>query len=383
MANSASDTRRGTLTRRPLLLVAVGCCLQRSCAADPRIRELDPVDLIAHLRASDRRLVRPSPDEVTLRRREDGYTADRLQQSVRTLCDASARSSRRQNAAEIAVLCTTDHPSNRQLIGSDACVAGALVELVKATTGAEEHTLRHRRAASARLNNAAAAAAEAIWILSFNHAANHAAFVAAGAVEALSELIVSSPLSKPDAPSSAAARLAIKDSSAVMWAAAALQNLAASYCETADGRCRWRWQMGAAGDGEALVPDGAFVVDAEPARARALRVDGLLAALSAHVCSWTGDVAKRGKRLPWPATATVAIADNAPSIIPWAAAGALKNLALSRETLAQLPSSTVACLCALSASPDWLESSKSQAALLHLGRTDDCKRADEAQKGEL
>ena len=26
-----------------------------------------------------------------------------------------------------------------------------------------------------------------------------------------------------------------------MWAAAALQNLAASYCDTQDGRCSWRW----------------------------------------------------------------------------------------------------------------------------------------------
>ena len=366
---------------RPLRLLVAGCCLQPGDTVDPRIRELDPTDLIAHLRASDHRLVRPSPTEGTLRRREEGCTPDRLQELIRTLCDANEKISRRQDAAHIAALCTTDHPTNRQLIGGEACVAGALVALVKATTGAEEHNTMSRRAASARLNGAAAAAAEAIWILSFNHAANHAAFVAAGAVESLSELIVSSALTKAPPPSSPLARIASRESSVVMWAAAALQNLAASYCETADGRCRWHWQKDVGGDAR-LVADGLFVVDAEPARARALRVDGLLGALSTLVCSWTGDIRKRGKQLPWPATATVFPPNNVPSIIPWAAAGALKNLALSSETHTQLPPTAARCLCALSASPDWLESSKSQAALVHLGRAHECKRT-EPHGGEL
>ena len=49
----------------------------------------------------------------------------------------------------------------------------------------------------------------------------------------------------------------------------------------------------------------------------------------------------------------------------WAAAGALKNLALSpqtAETILHAPRAA-ACLCALARSPDWLEHSKARAAL--------------------
>ena len=76
---------------------------------------------------------------------------------------------------------------------------------------------------------AAESAAEAIWSLSFSHAHNHAALIDAGAIEALAGMVSARDLLGIRTPPRAA-----------MWAAAALQNLAASYCETADGRCVWR-----------------------------------------------------------------------------------------------------------------------------------------------
>ena len=63
----------------------------------------------------------------------------------------------------------------------------------------------------------------------------------------------------------------------------------------------------------------------------------------------------------------------APGIGAWAAAGALKNLALSSRVRAALQGSAAPhALCALRASKCWLQSSKSQAALRHLD-VDSCE----------
>ena len=67
----------------------------------------------------------------------------------------------------------------------------------------------------------------------------------------------------------------------------------------------------------------------------------------------------------WPSQARVA--DRLKSgITAWAAAGLVKNLALSIPVQQELHGA-IPCLCQLSHSPDWLENSKSAAALQHLG----------------
>ena len=70
---------------------------------------------------------------------------------------------------------------------------------------------------------------------------------------------------------------------------------------------------------------------------------------------------------PWPSTANVQNRDKA-SVVPWAAAGALKNLALSEGAVFDIlmHKDTARCLCRLKKSSDWLESSKSSAALYFL-----------------
>ena len=107
-------------------------------------------------------------------------------------------------------------------------------------------------------------------------------------------------------------------------------------------------------------------MDAEVARQRIGAVPGLVQALAALAGE---TLPGRGRVLPSVATRSDRLA---PGIAAWAAAGALKNLALSTSIRPQIMASGAAvALCSLASSPCWLESSKSQAALQHLG-IDDC-----------
>ena len=255
-------------------------------------------------------------------------------------CDDAAEQSSHATAAEALHLLTTDNPSNRELIGSSSDALAGLVSLVG-------ESLSCNNTAASPSWRAAEEAAEAIWVLAFNSRHNHAALLELGAPEALA-----APLLTPHAPPRCK-----------MWAAAALQNLAASYCETADGRCSWQW--GGDPGAQALEVREKLAIDAEHARRRIGAVPGLLPALV--------DLAAA----PPPETGLLPSAAHvsdrlSPGIAAWAAAGALKNLALSRLLRAPLVEAGAPhALCSLAKSRCWLQSSKSQATLQHL-EVEDC-----------
>jgi hypothetical protein len=75
-------------------------------------------------------------------------------------------------------------------------------------------------------------ACHVIYIASFANSVNHQRFANIGAIDALSKIIKQENLAEDQSP-----RLAAQG----MWASAALANLAASYCETDEGRCYWEW----------------------------------------------------------------------------------------------------------------------------------------------
>jgi len=272
---------------------------------------------------------------------------------------------------------------------------------------------------------------------------------------------------------------------ATMWAAAALQNLAASYCDTDSGRCNWKFhfemndedndyeemeieeenddeeeeeneeeedkivsmnntrssakktkdeydeKMGKEGkeDEEAkrlkmeitkkrisanenenenkpsnswddaadagslhLRESNSVIIDASHTREEILSQPGLFDALLHFACLTSNSIiTDKNVYTAWPSRAELYDIDEdtqsssetrRPEIVTWAAIGALKNLVL--ETAADSGGSQESsgllnlnkgrmkkCLCAVSFSPDWLESSKAQETLNRLGITDD------------
>ena len=129
-----------------------------------------------------------------------------------------------------------------------------------------------------------------------------------------------------------------------MWAAAALQNLAASYCKTEhDGRCYWDWNDH---DSHVVINDDSLPVmsDGQPIRKGILKVDGLVDALTAWAC--TGPVhGQESAANPFPGSnAEVDRDENSPNIVAWAAANAIKNIALEPSSLTALELS-MKCLC--------------------------------------
>lgn len=160
-----------------------------------------------------------------------------------------------------------------------------------------------------------------------------------------------------------------------MWSMAALQNLAASYCdnEADGGRCSWVWT-----GGETLEVDveesGKVTVDGTAVRDRMYDFDGLIEALVHESC--LGSVRTKEGRpnrdVPWPGEdAQRGWDETKASIVPWSAAAAIKNLALHDEAREDTKAAAL-CLCALSASPDWLEIDKGESALYHMGMDDHC-----------
>ena len=339
-----------TLVLTPMLTLVLTPML--SLATSAQLVEITTTaELATYLRAGDSRLVRPSPSTTTATRQREAAVLVLLPAVLQELidtnatsvcdCDDAVEQSSHATAAETLHLLTTDSPNNRALIGASPDALAGLVSLVG-------ESLSCNNTASSPSWRAAEEAAEALWILAFNSPSNHKALLELGAPEALA-----APLLTPHAPPRCK-----------MWAAAALQNLAASYCATADGRCSWEW----AGDpgAQALEVRERLTIDAEAARRRIAAVPGLLHAL----VDLAAAPPPESGLLPSQALTSDRLA---PGIAAWAAAGALKNLALSRSLRGALQGSAAPhALCALRASKCWLQSSKSQAALRYLD-VDSCE----------
>lgn len=164
-----------------------------------------------------------------------------------------------------------------------------------------------------------------------------------------------------------------------MWACAALQNLAASYCSTEnDGRCYWHWPTKKENHGglqqhHVVVNKNGLPMksNGEAARKQVLDIPGLVQGLIDLAC--TGPVTGMpNKNNIFPGkNAIVGRDDDNPHLVAWAAAGALKNLALEPSAKGTLEPA-LPCMCRLKNSPDWLEQLKSQDMMHFMRRGDPC-----------
>jgi len=338
------------------------------------------------LRADDNRLFRPFPTKTThdVREEEDSACKSNLPKVLNYLTDPSAPVFLRGQAAEILSLCTNYHSENREKIGSSEGVVTTLVEMVKSGTKKIHHD--DQKEAFLELDTIARAA-EAIWILVYNSPTNHKAFVDAGAIEALAEYLLETGTVRGDGKACLHKGQEVEGRGrtpchhARMWSAAALQNLAADYC---GGTCWFEWNE----DNSALIPDpthehGAMevTISAEKERQTMAKYDGLVDELVAMACSSIAHD-KPSPDFPWPSAAIMGRDDGMPSLVTWAAVGALKNLALSDTLRHDLASGMgYRCICDAYGSKDWLESEKAKIALHYMGRQEECEEEHKVVDG--
>ena len=229
----------------------------------------------------------------------------------------------KNKAAFVISSCTIDNPRNRHTIGSfnDGLALQMLVGMLEVKSGEQGAV------------DSAALAAEAIWILAFNNANNHNYFLSNDAISSLSDLVKYQ-------------NQILSTQRAKMWAAAALQNIAASYCKTSTGHCWWDYY----GEGGLyLLPESPLRDDlGEKARDIVMQDTDLISHFKREVCK--GPISTH----PMPSKATNT--DNLPTqIVTWAYLGVLKNLALS-VSAPEIFRPIIHCLCDLSHSQDWLVS---------------------------
>jgi len=116
-----------------------------------------------------------------------------------------------------------------------------------------------------------------------------------------------------------------------------------------------------------------MISDGTLARQQILHDKELVQALVMYSC--TGPVqGRKSDTNPFPGINAVAGRDDQlPSIIPWAAMGVLKNIALefSNSARRSILESAMPCVCRMENSPDWLEENKANGVLSHMRREAD------------
>ena len=263
-----------------------------------------------------------------------------------------------QESLNVAIFCITDNPDNRQVFSvtearNNSTIHNAVVKLLY-------------------VNELASLAAHLIYIATFANANNHAGFLRAQVVPALEHVLLQEEEDLVPVT--------------VMWAAAALQNLAASYCTTRTseivGRCDWEWHMFEYPHqipGFGLMVRGSVDVDGTPVRKAVLDSPQLVERLVQWSCQ--GPVrGRKSPQNPFPGknaqAGSVDQHELSWNIVPWAATGALKNLALDMVACNYIQytfNQSMACFCEMSRSKDWLERNKGEGALYHLSvETDPC-----------
>ncbi len=235
----------------------------------------------------------------------------------------------KNKAAYILSSCTIENTKNRQKIGlyNAGAALKTLISMLDVKRGKQN------------VIDGAAMAAEAIWILSFNNANNHNFFLSHGAISSLSEVV---QYDNENIVGRSLSRLRI----AKMWAAAALQNLAASYCKTDTGHCWWDYDHHLFLHPESPLRNSLGGM----AREIILKDTDLISYLKDAVCRQGPILTK-----PWPSEAAIGDINNATDqITTWAYVGAIKNLALSEQDTTGVFEDVKDCLCDLSYSEDWL-----------------------------
>jgi hypothetical protein len=321
---------------------------------------------IVSLRGDDTRLMRWDATDHTVRQQNDNGCSGMTEilqeiESWESLQRGDEDNLRFGIVCEYLTFCITDNPKHRaKLHGVDHFYETIVGLLSKAPSDKATSLSLSYPPAYARKYYASAMAAHLIYIASFADATNHQGFIEADAVPALAELV-----QHGDQPIQA------------MWAAAALQNLAASYCATPDdGRCYWDWtktkkkyMLQIRSDSLPMTSDGSL------ARQQIRSNDALIQALQKWACQ--GPAAKKkDPQNPRPGDNAIAWDkelrhEECPSIVPWATTGVLKNVALdisvpdAQRQVQSILNETALCLCRLVKSPDWLEANKANGVWAH------------------
>ena len=287
------------------------------------------VQLIHDLKGDDDRIMRWDATEHTAKR-QTGGACEKVPEVTAMLVEEASKKKNEERmrlGCKYLTWCITDNPLQRARFSEQKGIHEAVVNLVKS-----------------KVPETSAVASHLIYIATFSNEQNHQGFFADGAVQALADVITMADkgTSKP---------LAVQ----LMWAMAALQNLAASYCATRNnGRCFWEWQNQ---DDHVTIERSALpiVSDGSQIRQTAMKIPNLIPTLQKYACQ--GPVpGKASDTNILPGENAVAGRDDAnPSIIPWAAVGALKNLALEKEAKPLIEGPSMKCYCELKDSYDWLE----------------------------
>lgn len=339
-------------------------------------------DLSKQLRGDNESLVRPNPSEVTAKAQKDicPFVISSLVETVRSSEILSVRA----DAAEVLHLCTTRNAANRMDIGlaDNGQIFESLKDVIhsgmKAIKSIEkmnpESDLDHIIAIGSEAGNAIAHASESIWILSYNNEHNQKGFFEAGIVEELIDSIKYCPV------------FFDRDgfcSAANMWSFAALQNLAASYCDTETGYCDWQRND----ETRALtLPKGVKKMSTVDKEIRSKIMDQIKEKdarsfrnlLNYFICG--GPVnSPHDETYSWPGRATYPNSISHPEIVPWAAIGLLKSLVIDESTRRYLSEKNeengelFMCLCdVFKNTPDWLEENKATIATYRMGWDDYC-----------
>jgi hypothetical protein len=241
---------------------------------------------------------------------------------------------------QLLTLCATNNHGKRNYIGQYKD-GGTLVNIVTLIQHPLSHSLL-QDADTTLLDTAirtSAYASESMWILSFN-SPNHDVFVDADGVKALRTVIVSTNMS----PSINVGK---------MWALAALQNLAASYCESPTGHCRWYYEK--ATGNVTLHPKTPLIIDGIKARSQMVHDTELIHSITNLTCHPpSSSSGQHSEDNPWPTLATKRNGLDELHVRPtWSAAGAVKNIILSQDAWADIVPRKD-CLCDLKYSADWL-----------------------------
>eukprot|EP00934_Nitzschia_sp_Nitz4_P001954 Nitzschia sp. Nitz4//scaffold83_size84149//47405//48610//NITZ4_005175-RA/size84149-processed-gene-0.61-mRNA-1//-1//CDS//3329558950//1954//frame0 len=298
--------------------------------------------IVAQLKGHDKRLVRYNAMEHTHKFKEEPGVCDKLHHALSLLVDDInlASEDTKFYVCEMATLCITDHPSFRNVFWGVEGIHKVTIDL------AQSHNTR-----------VAAKAAHLIYIAAFANEVNHRLFVEQGAVEVLAGI-----------SKAKSTRPILR-----MYAMAALQNLAASYCTYSDGTagsCDWGWTL----EDEHIAimeEDQTLLIDGGVVRRKLVDDPALFEVLKSWVCRGPAQ-GEPGEDnvLPGVNGLSTGRDDNNPAIVPWAAAGLLKNLSLEPSAKPMVEIS-LTCLCYMTDSADWLESSKSEDCLHFLRREGD------------
>jgi len=160
---------------------------------------------------------------------------------------------------------------------------------------------------------------------------------------------------------------------AQMRAALVIEALTASYCFTETGDCEWEYDHNL--KHVELEPHMTIKFDPEQVRLNIIHNRELLTHLIEMACSGPIDEEPDDELYPWPSRAKFNQGSaKVKTIKPWAAAAALRNLALSPAAHGAI-APAFKCLCDLTRSPDALEEVKGEETINRLGfQEGDCPR---------